>query len=397
MNVEKPTDWLAVAFGVALGALASFQQFKLPPALPLLFKEFAYSKTLAGSFMSIYALAGLVVSIPAGRALAKRGPLPLLRLAFAAMLAGNVLMLCLAASGALALTSRLLESVGFALLAVVGAVVSTTSASERDKPLAVALWASWIPVGQIISTVVAVPFLEMGLWRPLWIATGVATALCWLWGERLFGSAARLAGQIAQQQPAVVAPRGEGATGRLLFLSTLLFGVWSGQYITYVTWLPQYLVENHGLNPDVAARAFLIPCVLVVVFNLYTARILRRGVPIGPLLLASTLLQAACWIALPYTNTLIQGALSLSVYGATSGVTATAIFTIPGRLMGKDAPRGFAAMMAGRNFGVLVGPVLLAQLIALTGDWSAIPLTFGVSCALCGALGIHIARGLASR
>lgn len=396
------TDWQSVAFGVSLGALASFQQFKLPPALPLLFPEFGYSKTLAGSFMSIYAVAGMLISLNAGRELAKRGARPLCRLAFASMILGNLLWLALAEYGAAALLSRILESVGFALLAVVGAVLTTSSAAPKDKPLAVALWASWIPMGQILSTIVAVPFVSAGQWRPIWIATGAATIAIWIWGEKLLPKL-KTAG-IGQQSGAAggkvkLAPLGRDRQLPLI-LASLLFAIWSGQYITYVTWLPQYLVENYGLDPGVAARAFLAPSALVIAVSFVAARMLKRGVAFGPLIVASTLLQAACWFAVPYTESTLAGVLSLCIYGGTSGITATAIFIMPEKLLGTDAPRGFAAFMAGRNIGVLVGPVLLAQLIALTSDWSAIPWVFGFGCVLCAALALYVsslARRIAPR
>ena len=387
---EEKTDWRVVIFGVCLGGLAAFQQFKLPPALPLLIARFGYSKTLAGSFMSVYALAGLVLSLPAGRYLGRKGPKHLITAALSCFIIGNAIGLALPDNGWLMLASRVFESVGFALLAIVGAVLATVYARPADRPIAVALWATWIPSGQIISTLVAIPSVSVGLWRPLWVATALATALLWYWGVKL--------GRGGAFRPGSEGPAGKGSPQQtipadkkwLMFLASLMFGLWSGQYITYVTWLPQYLVETHGLDAGTAAKAYLVPSVIVIVFNLLTSRLLKARVNLALMLVVSTVAEALCWFLIPQTTSNLQGLLSLAVYGGMSGVTATAIFTLPGELLGQNAPRGFASMMTGRNLGVLIGPVLLAQLVTATGGWTLIPPIFGASCLLCAACGLRL-------
>ena len=50
-------------FGFLLASLAAFQQLKLPPMMPYMLAEFGYPKTLAGGFMSVYAVIGLAMSL----------------------------------------------------------------------------------------------------------------------------------------------------------------------------------------------------------------------------------------------------------------------------------------------------------------------------------------------
>jgi len=57
------TNWAAVWLGTLLGVLAAYQQFKLPPVLPLLVQQYGYGRILAGAFMSIYAVLGLLLSV----------------------------------------------------------------------------------------------------------------------------------------------------------------------------------------------------------------------------------------------------------------------------------------------------------------------------------------------
>lgn len=390
--MTEKTDWRTVWFGVSLGALAALQQFKLPPAMPLMLSLYGYGKTLAGSFMSVYAVAGLLVSIPVGKKLGKSGPMGLLALAFTCLMTGNSLSLAWPQSGGVMLLARALEGLGFTVLAVVGAVITTMSASIEHRPVAVAMWASWIPAGQIIATVIAIPAVAAGRWEPIWIAALVITAGVWAWGLGLKAAGSETLKKPETQSASQSAENSDRLKGEgyLLFIASALFGLWSGQYITYVTWLPQYMVEALKVPAPTAAKAYLIPCVMVIPFTLLGARLMKAGVTINALIVSSTLIQAATWYLIPVTVSPALGVLSLAVYGATSGITATAIFSIPGYLLGPRASKGFAAMMAGRNLGVLVGPVLLAQAVTIWGGWTPAPVIFGTACLACAALSIHL-------
>jgi MFS family permease len=394
---EPQTDWRGVAFGLALGVLAAYQQFKLPPVLPLLLGRYAYGRTLAGSLMSIYAAAGLLLSVPAGRILVRRGPRGLLVTAFALFVTGNLLALAVPASGAAMLGSRLLEGLGFAIAAVVGAVVTVSSASLRHRPVAVALWSTWIPAGQVIGTLLAIPSVSLGQWQPLWWASFLSTLALAAWGHRL-----RAAGSPALASPepgptrGAAAPLAEQDRRGPLLVAAILFGLWSGQYITYVTWLPQYLVEAHGFAPGAAARAYLIPSVLVIVFNLIAGALLHAGARLSLLLPGSIAVQAAVWLLVPFTRSTAQGLASLAAYGVSAGITATCIFALPGALFGAAASRGFAALMAGRNVGVLIGPVLLAQAVAVAGTWRPVPPLFGGLCLGTFLTAVYLCRRIAA-
>ncbi|MDP7172592.1 MAG: hypothetical protein QF742_02935 [Alphaproteobacteria bacterium] len=61
------TRWEGVIFGLAIGWLAAYCHFKLPLALPAITESFGYSKLLGGALMSVFALAGLVLSAAVGR------------------------------------------------------------------------------------------------------------------------------------------------------------------------------------------------------------------------------------------------------------------------------------------------------------------------------------------
>ena len=107
------TNLAGVAFGIALSSFGAYQMFKLPPVLPLLLDTYGYDRTLAGGFMSIYALAGLLLSIYLGRMIARQGPaMPVLG-ALGVMILGNLLGLVAPENGIVVLAGRGLEAVSY--------------------------------------------------------------------------------------------------------------------------------------------------------------------------------------------------------------------------------------------------------------------------------------------
>ena len=74
------------------------------------------------------------------------------------------------------------------------------------------------------------------------------------------------------------------AERRRLIAAAIIFLLWSTQYFAYMTWLPQFLIEVHGLGPTAAIFGYALPVVLLIGFSLLTAGGLRAGLPLAPLL-----------------------------------------------------------------------------------------------------------------
>src|SRR3546814_2072190 len=93
-------------------------QFKVPAAMPLLLERLRYDHALAGGFMSVYALAGLLFSLQVGRSMQRRGSAVHLAFAFLLFAAGSFAMLLRPEDGYLVLAGRALEGVGFIVMAI---------------------------------------------------------------------------------------------------------------------------------------------------------------------------------------------------------------------------------------------------------------------------------------
>lgn len=397
--VQCNSNWSGVAFGLLVAAFAAYQQFKLPPALPLMLERYAYDRTLAGAFMSVYALAGLVLSFALGHWIERGGARRPIALALGLMAVGVAVTLAVPQSGLVVLGARGLEGVGFAILAIAGPVLANANASRRHLPLVIALTAAWIPIGQLAAVLLAQPSFVLIGWQGLWwlalvMTAGLAIAVARLPSARgLDPAAPRHASRPARGDAGNVS-RAERLS---LALAAAVFMLWSGQYFAYMTWLPQYLVEALGLSMAGAIAGYTLPVAVLLVAILGTGQVLRRGVPVGRLLVAGLALQAVTWVLLPLAASGLPGALALVLYGAGAGIVPTCLFAMPSALAahGHAAATAFGTIMTGRNLGVLAGPVGLAQVFALTGSWSlTAPLLGGVT-AIALVLGIWLARRLA--
>ncbi len=393
----RPADPAGVAFGALLAILAAYQQFKLPPVLPLLTAQFGHDPRVAGGFMSVYALAGLALSPVLGRLIERHGVSGYLYAAFTLFFAGGGLALAWPGSAVLMLMSRSLEGAGFAILAIVGPVLVTGHAGGRLLALAIGLAATWVPVGQLIANIAARPILAAGEWKLLWWAGLAGTAAMAVWA-----TARRRSGQdgIAARAP-LSRPAGPGAAARtsraLLVAAAALFCLWSTQFIAYMTWLPSYLVSVHGLDPGMAVLGYTVPIVILLVFNLLTGLAMTRGVPVGPLLTLALAGQAMVWVMLPLTGAGWSGVASLIVYGIGAGIVPTCLFALPNAIEGAGRPGAFATLMTGRNLGVLIGPLLLGWLLSVTADWNSAGPVFAASTALAVGLSAIVARALRRR
>ncbi len=370
MTLRK-TDWTGVAFGTLLGTLAAYQQFKLPPVLPLMLDQYHYDRVVAGGFMSIYAVIGFFFSIWAGRALARRGIAPVLVLGFTLMLAGNALGLAVPQSGGAMLAGRGLEGAAFAILALVGPIHATASASERHLPLAVALAAAWIPNGQILAGLMAHVSLQAELWRPLWWGGIAFTVALLVWTFSL--ARARRLGErpIAQAASAESPQRLSRRQFAAMVLASLTFTAWGMQYFAFMTWLPEYLVEVQGFTPDDAVLGYLVPVITLLIFVFMTGFIMRAGVSIMTLLIITLALQVAVWLVLPHVTSPVMGGVLLVLWGSGAGITPTCLFAMPTRVAHQPAlrPHAFGILMTGRNLGVLGGPLVLATALDWVGSW----------------------------
>ena len=364
---RESTNWSRVAFGVALGAYAAYQQFKLPPILPDFLARYPHSPLVAAGFMSVYALVGLGASAAIGRKLDRNMGIGVAALIGLTVI-GITLALAAPQSALLMLMSRGLEGLAFAIAAIAGPAIAAAAAKPHDLPIVTGLIAAWIPLGQIAAALAALAF---GDWHWLWmigLAMGLPLGL-WAWALLRESRNGKIAAHRAPQHP-------DRVQHRQLMRAGTIFLLWSGQYFAFMTWLTQYLTSVLALRHAGAVLAYLQPVVVLLVFNLLTGWALRHGLKLIPALVVALISQSLVWFAQPWLSG-TAGIVGLIVYGIGAGITPTCLFQLPHAIArGTAGASFFGIVMTGRNIGVFMGPLLLAFLIgadraALHLSWTA--------------------------
>jgi predicted MFS family arabinose efflux permease len=347
--------------------------------MPLLLERHGYDKFLAGGFMSIYALVGLLLSAPLGLALQRIGIRRMVLPVVVLFAAGSLIAIVTPDSGVLLLLGRGLEGVAFTVCAIAGPVIAIGAASHRHVPIVVGLYATWIPAGQLFALAFAVPSVGADRWQPLWwiglAATGVV-GLAVLFFSRPVGERDTRANT---QTPAPPAPIPSGTQTAPLILVAGIFSLWSAQMFALLTWLPQYLVEVWAMDAAGAIAPYAIPPALILVFNVVGGLLLRRGWPLAPLLAASLALQSLVWFALPALDGVAMGVIGLILFGIGGGITPACLFAAPNAISGHGSggSTAFGLIMTGRNLGVFAGPILVPLTLAQVGSWSFVGPVFG--------------------
>jgi MFS family permease len=390
------TNWSGVAYGIVLGFVAAYFQFKVPPVLPVLFDSYAYSPFVGGALMSVFALAGLVLSVPVGHAIERHGALPFLGGAFTLMLAGSALGLAAPEDGTTMLLSRGLEGIGAAVLAVCMPAFSNMNAGPRHLSLVIAAQATWIPVGQVLANAIAGPFVADAVWQPVWWGGIAAITAMALWtvaiarGGRVALGPRKRSGD---DDAAPAEPLSRREWGALLAATTLFF-VWQVQFMAYFTWLPEYLVSVRGAANDAAVLASQLPAVMLLVVAFATGFVLRAGVGAPDLLVFGLALQAAGWLMVPFDTAPAWTIASSVVWGIAAGITPTCLWSLPATLLGGHRTGTVAAgvVLSGRYLGIIVGPILAPFLLAWFGDWDTAIAAFGIATAVTVPWAFYFAR-----
>ena len=65
--------WIGFSGLVVLSLASGFNQFKVPPVLPVVIQTFGLDYSTAGLLMGVFTIAGIVLSIPAGLVLQRYG------------------------------------------------------------------------------------------------------------------------------------------------------------------------------------------------------------------------------------------------------------------------------------------------------------------------------------
>ena len=393
---RKATPIGAAWVVVAAGGVAALQVGKLPPALPALQAELGLSLVQSGFLLSMVQLAGLTLAVfmgvlADGMGLRRSMLRGLLLLALASALGG------LAQSVPVLLACRALEGVGFLLVALPAPALIRRLVPGPQLAGMLGVWGAYMPTGTALALLggpLFIPAFGWGVWWWLFAAVSLAMA-AWLM-------------RVAPADPAVQMHASVGLWVRLRrtlgargpWLVALCFGMYSGQWLAVVGFLPS-IYAAAGVSGAALGALTALAAAVNMGGNMASGRLLQRGwlprstlwLGFTAMALGSTLAFAAfsqSWPWLRYIGVLVFSGLGGLVPGT---LFSLAVRLAPGEQQVATTVGWVQQLSA---LGQFMGPPAAAALAARAGGWQLTPL-FTVACCVAGMVLALLAQRLLSK
>ena len=372
---SENTPWFLVLLLIGSGVVASFQVGKAPPVLTAMRHELGMSLFLSGWILSTFNIIGLTLGSASGAAADGLGHRRLLILGLSLQGLGS-LYGGLTHQVPVLFMTRVLEGLGFLMVAVSAPSLIFMITRSRDLRLALAGWSCFLPAGASIIMLIAPLVTDPYGWRGLWILNALI-----LGGYTLF-TAACTKGLSQTKGPRritllkIVRDTVKTSTSIGPLLLALIFSTYTMRWLAMMGFLPTLLMEEYGLTQNRASVLTAIVVAVNVPGNLAGGWLMSRGARRWQLIMAVSL---------------TMGLLSLFIYaqGLPFGIryTSCLLFTgiggilpaslISGAPVHAPSPDLVAAtngmVMQGSQLGQLAGPPALAYLVTVYGGWQASP------------------------
>lgn len=363
-----PYAWVILWVVYFASVAAPLNQFKVPPVMPLLMQSYQISLAQAGALMSVIALVGLILALPAGIILQRSGPRATGLVALGCIAAGAGMGALSNSYGAL-MASRVIEGMGMGLIGVVApATIAMWFPPERQGgPMGI--WATWVPVGTVVMYILA-PILaaSRGLPSVWWFGAGFALVMLVLYAAFIRRPPAQQPGEAS---PAESLDLRRALANRNIWLLALEFACFNLALVSLGTYYPTFLNEARGYVLGQAAFVASIGTMVVLVSaplaGWFSDRIGSRR-----LVFSLPFLALAVLLIFPFRVTGWAIIAVAIVQGFIAGAIPTATFAAAPEVMRKPqwAGLGLAVILIGQNLGQLIGPVVFGGLVNSLG-WAA--------------------------
>lgn len=360
----------------------------LPPILPVVIRDLGISHGQAGLVMSLFALPGILLSLPGGWLVDRYGERLIGSLGLIVMGGGTVL-LGLGSSFTLILLARVLSGVG----AMVGVVALQRLVirlfAGRGLGLPVGISGSAVPVGIIIVLNTAGPLAAAGGWRLVALRAGGVTVVVGLvfalvtWLITRGRSLGRAAGQ--DEAPLTQT----GASFRPIWIAGVVWFCANGAMTAFMTFAPDHF---QGLGFSISARGLFtsIPMWTSAALGMVTGWLTDRHGGRALFMTLGMALMGAALMVLPLS------VVSPSLIGLLLGLSLAAVVTptiaLPGALLpASHTGRGYGILATCANLGIFVVPPLAGWSRDVSGYYLWPFLIMGVV-ALVGAMVAEVLR-----
>ncbi|HMD87535.1 MAG TPA: MFS transporter [Anaerolineaceae bacterium] len=371
-SVVPAYAWIILFVALLAGVTAPLNQFKVPPLMPVLMQRFQLDLGTVGLLMTIFAITGFILALPAGVILQRLGPKTAGLIALSCLIAGSALG-ALSNSAELLLATRLIEGAGMGLIAVVAPALISIWFPPEKQGAPMGIWVTWVPLGRLIIFNLAPAVEKSAGWQAVWWIGAAFGLVAFI----LYGLLVRMPSRaVGRPQPGAQPRHSETSpnlrqalAGRNIWLLGLSFACFNLILVgTVSTFFPTFLTTERGYNLGSASFITSIPS-LVVVAAAPLAGCLSDRLGIRKPFLVIPSMAVAVFMLFPFSlnGWLIPAAMIL--LGILAGFIPTATFSAVSEVMGNPqlAGIGMGVIMLGQNFGQLLGPVIFGRLVETIG------------------------------
>ncbi|HNB53275.1 MAG TPA: MFS transporter [Anaerolineales bacterium] len=362
-----PYAWVILTVIYLASVVAPFNQFKVPPIMPVLMETFHITLTQAGSLMSILALVGLILALPAGIILRKLGTKVSGLIALACTGAGAVVG-ALSGSYEMLMVSRVLEGVGMGLIGVIAPATIAMWFPPERQGTPMGIWATWVPVGSVVMFNLAPALAGSAGWQSVWwVGAGFALVMMLAHGALIRQPPSAETGDTASESLEL----GKALANRDIWLLALAFACMSIAMLSVNTFYPTYLNETLGYS---LGRAGFVSSIgtFVILFSAPLAGWFSDRIGSRRWVFSLPFLAIAVLLLFPFHVTGVWIPILMGLMGFITGAIPTATFAAAPEVMRKPqwAGLGLAVILLGQNAGQLLGPILFGQFVNAWG-WAA--------------------------
>ena len=357
--------WVILAVVYFSSVVAPFNQFKVPPIMPVLMQAFGLGLAQAGQLMSIVAVIGMLLALPGGIMLQRWGPKAGLLIALGLMAIGAI-------AGALSdsfvglLGSRAVEGLGIGLMGVTAPATIAMWFPPERQGTPMGIWATWVPVGTVAIYYLAPALAASFGWRSAWwIGAGFALVMMIFCG--LLVTRPTAPGPV--NAPVEHIPDLQAAfSNRNIWLIALEFACFNLVLVALGTYYPTFLSQVRGYSLEQAAFVSSIGTLLIL-FSAPAAGWLSDRVGSRRLFFSLPFLAIALLLIFPFRVTGWQIVATMVAQGIIAGAVPTASFAAVVEVIRKPqwAGLGLAAVLMGQNLGQLLGPVYFGSVVEKLG------------------------------
>ena len=370
--MKSRSPWFILVIILLASLAAPLNQFKVPPVMPLLMEAFGVSAAQGGLLMSLFAITGLFLAIPAGFIFQKLGY----------RLTGMIAILSLvigAGWGAFSrgfdimLASRFVEGAGMSLMSVVAPAVIALWFSPESRGKAMGIWAIWVPLGSTIMFLLAPTLAGRWNWPGVWwFGCFYAVLVGFLYLVFLKSKSAHSPNPKAEASSARIQDHGlaKVLSNRDLWLTSLLFCCFNFVFIAFITWAATFLHQVRGISMARAAFLVSLTTILTIIAcptsGWVSDRIgTRKWVAVIPMVLMAPLFPFSFFAGETWFPLLVI------LLGFIGGFVPTGVFSGAVEMVGDERLSGMAmaVIQIGQNAGMLLGPLVFGWVIESGGGW----------------------------